>query len=224
MSPHATILPAGAPDSLARAGAALADGAAVVIPTDTVYGIAVLATRKGAADQIFAAKGRPSEVALPVLVADRDQAESVAELPLPAGASALMQRLWPGALTVVVPRRRGITLDIGGEEDLLTVGLRCPDHRVARALCRAAGPLATTSANLHGQETPTSARGVAAILRGAVALVLDGGECAGAPSTVVDAGGSEPRLLRAGRLPWTDVISAWPGSSNDRPGSRGRGS
>lgn len=212
------ILPAGDRVALARAAAALSEGAAVVIPTDTVYGIAVVATRPGAADRVFGAKGRPSSVALPVLVADRAQAEDLAEVPLSDGALALMRKLWPGALTVVVARRPGITLDIGGEAGLLTVGLRCPDHPVPRALCAAVGPLATTSANLHGRETPATASEVAAILGADLALVLDGGECVGSASTVVDATGPGPRLLRDGRIRWSQVVSAWPASSDGPAG------
>ena len=89
-----------------------------------------------------------------------------------------------------------------------TIGLRCPDHPVPRALCRAVGPLATTSANVHGGDTPVTAAGVADVFGGLVAVVLDGGPCEGSPSTVVDCTGAEPKLLREGRLPWTEILSA----------------
>jgi tRNA A37 threonylcarbamoyladenosine synthetase subunit TsaC/SUA5/YrdC len=95
--------------------------------------------------------------------------------------------------------------DLG--DDDVTVGVRCPAHPVPLALCAKAGPLATTSANLHGEPTSETAADVAAVFGAAVALVLDGGPARGAPSTVVDCTGLEPRLLREGRIPWADVVA-----------------
>ena len=88
--------------------------------------------------------------------------------------------------------------------------MRCPDHAVPRALCATVGPLATTSANLHGEPTPETAGRVAEVFGDAVAVVLDGGPCAGSPSTVVDCTGVEPKLLREGRIAWDDVLAAIP--------------
>jgi L-threonylcarbamoyladenylate synthase len=188
------------PAALAAAAAALGAGLVVGLPTDTVYGLAVDARRPGAVDRVFVAKQRPRHVELPVLVADLGQALDLAG-DLPAGTRALMEGFWPGALTLVVLRRPGLTLDLGERVD--TIGLRCPDHPVARALCRAAGPLATTSANRHG-EPPAQQAAPVAEMEG-VALVLDAGRCAGQPSTVVDCTGDELRLLRQGALPWAAV-------------------
>lgn len=188
--------------AIERAVHALASAQVVALPTDTVYGLAADPFSTGGTDRVFLLKRRPRDVELPVLVADEEQALDLAT-GVPVAARRLMERFWPGALTLVLPRRPELAADLGSDD--ATVGVRCPDHPVPLALCRALGPLATTSANLHGQESLTSAAEVAAAFGDAVAVVLDGGHCSGAPSTVVDCTGAEPKLLRAGRLPWADV-------------------
>jgi tRNA threonylcarbamoyl adenosine modification protein (Sua5/YciO/YrdC/YwlC family) len=117
-----------------------------------------------------------------------------------------MDRWWPGALTIVVPRRPDLGVDLGDDE--ATIGVRCPDHPIPVALCRAVGPLATTSANLHGDDTATTAAEVRAAFGDSVAVVLDGGTCAGSPSTVVDCTGHDAKLLRDGRIPWADLLAS----------------
>jgi tRNA threonylcarbamoyl adenosine modification protein (Sua5/YciO/YrdC/YwlC family) len=176
----------------------------VGIPTDTVYGLAADAFGTGAADRLFAAKRRPRDVDLPVLVTGPEQARELAT-GIPDVAVRLMDRFWPGALTLVLPRNPEVMADLGDDE--ATIGLRCPDHEIARALCRRVGPLATTSANLHGQPTATTAGEVARLFGAAVPVVLDGGTCAGSPSTVVDCTGQEPKLLREGRIPWAEITA-----------------
>jgi L-threonylcarbamoyladenylate synthase len=191
--------------ALAEAVAALSAGLPIGVPTDTVYGLAADPTAPGATERVFRAKRRPREVDLPVLVATPDQALSLATA-VPSVALALMDRFWPGPLTLVIPRRPDLSTDLG--EDDATIGVRCPDHPVPRALCARVGPLATTSANLHGQPTSVTAQEVAAVFGAAVPVVLDGGPCRGSPSTVVDCTGQEPRLLREGRIPWAEVLRA----------------
>lgn len=186
----------------------LGQGKPVGIPTDTVYGLAVDPFRPGATDRLFAAKRRPRDVNLPVLVSGRDEVEKLATA-LPEGACALMDRFWPGPLTVVLPSRPDLTADLGNDE--ATVGVRCPAHPVPLALCRSAGPLATTSANRHGEPTLVSAAEVVAAFGGTVPVVLDGGPCEGLPSTVVDCTGHEPKLLREGRVPWLEVRAVFSG-------------
>ena len=193
------------PTALEAAARALSSGRIVAVPTDTVYGLAAGPFATGAADRLFALKRRPREVDLPVLVADEEQALSLASA-VPPVARRLMARFWPGALTVVLPRDPDLVADLGSDE--ATVGVRCPGHAVPLALCRAVGPLATTSANIHGQPPLTTAIDVAASFGEAVAVVLDAGTCAGSPSTVVDCTGPEPKLLRDGRIPWDDVVEA----------------
>ena len=190
---------------LAAALAALRAGEVAVIPTDTVYGVAVAASVPGATTKLFAVKRRPTDVALPVLVADLGQARALAAEPFPLLAERLAERFWPGGLTLVVPRRPGLGLDLGGDD--ATVGLRQPAHPVPLALGQEVGPLVTTSANLHGRPTPLTAAEVSAELGPSVAVVVDGGRCEGAPSTVVDCTGPVPRLLREGGVAWAQVCS-----------------
>jgi L-threonylcarbamoyladenylate synthase len=194
-------VPAHAVDLAARA---LASAQVVGLPTDTVYGLAADPFSTGGADRLFLLKRRPREVDLPVLVADLDQALALTT-GVPDGARRLMDRFWPGALTLVLPRRPDLQADLGADE--ATVGVRCPAHPVPLALCRATGPIATTSANLHGQGPATTAAEVVATFGDSVAVVLDAGPCEGEPSTVVDCTGAEPKLLREGTIPWADVLA-----------------
>ncbi|MHB1777328.1 MAG: L-threonylcarbamoyladenylate synthase [Acidimicrobiales bacterium] len=188
---------------LDEVAAALEAGAVVAIPTDTVYGLAARLDRPAALAAVFAAKGRPPGLALPVLVGRWSQVRPVAGR-LPRTARLLAARFWPGALTVVVPALPEVGPLLGG--DGRSVGLREPDHPFVRALCRRVGPVACTSANRHG-EPPCATAGEVASTFGAdeVALVVDGGRCEGAPSTVVDCTVSPPACVRAGRLPWSWV-------------------
>jgi tRNA threonylcarbamoyl adenosine modification protein (Sua5/YciO/YrdC/YwlC family) len=199
--------PAGglSPAALARAVEVLGQGLPIALPTDTVYGLAVDPFLPGASDRVFEMKRRPRHECLPVLVASTEQALDLATA-VPDSARVLMARFWPGALTVVLPARPGLGADLG--DDDATIGVRCPDHPVPLALCRAVGPLATTSANVHRQPTLTTAVEVAEAFADALPVVLDGGTCTGSPSTVVDCTGFEPRLLREGRVPWSAVLEA----------------
>ncbi len=183
---------------------ALETGSIVAIPTDTVYGLAVDPRLPGATDRLFALKLRPSTLELPVLVADLEQAEGLAgPHGLPAPARRLVDRFWPGSLTIVVARRAGLDWQLGG--DGRTIGLRCPAHRVVLALCRRVGPLATTSANRHGRPPITTAVGLTDEFGDALAVVVDGGVCDGMPSTVIDATGDTLRCIRNGAVPWSEV-------------------
>ena len=190
------------PGAIAAAARALAAGDIVGIPTDTVYGLAADAFHTGASDRLFSLKRRPRSVELPVLVAGVDQALGLA-IAVPASARRLMERFWPGAVTLVLPRRPDLNADLGDED--ATIGMRCAAHPVPLALCAAVGPLATTSANRHGQPPATTAEAVAAALGPAVELILDAGPCSELASTVVDCTGVEPRLLREGRVAWSEI-------------------
>jgi L-threonylcarbamoyladenylate synthase len=192
------------PDAIAAAVEALKEGDILGVPTDTVYGLAADPWHTGAADRLFRVKGRPRSLELPVLVADAEQALTLVT-GLPEAALRLMKNFWPGALTLVLPRRPEVNADLGDED--ATIGVRCPAHPVPLALSRELGPIATTSANRHGEPPITSAEALAEALN-AVALVLDSGECAGVASTVVDATGESPRLLREGAISWREIESA----------------
>jgi L-threonylcarbamoyladenylate synthase len=185
--------------ALERAAAILRHGGLVAIPTETVYGLAADALDAEAVAGIFRAKGRPASNPLIVHVSDAAMARSLAAS-WPASAAAIAARLWPGPVTVVVPRGPRIPdiVTAGGP----TVALRCPDHRLARRLIEMAGtPLAAPSANLSEAVSPTTAHHVLAGLGDKVALILDGGPCGqGIESTVVDCTAVPPRILRPGPL------------------------
>jgi L-threonylcarbamoyladenylate synthase len=166
----------------------------VVIPTDTVYGLAAAAENSAAVDAMFAMKQRPVDVKVAVLVADVDQARRYVDLG-PLG-EALVERYWPGALTIVAPRHVVGSLAAGDEE---TLGVRCPDDEVARTLAADVGPLAVTSANLHGIETPTRAGEVGDLFPD-ITVVLDDGPRPGAASTVVSVVEADPVVLREGPI------------------------
>lgn len=207
------------PDGLDRAVEALADGWVVAVPTDTVYGLAVDPWNPAAVEKLFLLKERPSEVPLPVLVGDGRQVEQVAE-PLSGVATHLARRYWPGPLTLVVPRAPGFTADLGGPSAAgLTVGVRWPDHPILRELCLRMGPLAVSSANRHGSPPATSARQLADTFAGSelLAVILDGGQCRGVPSTVVECRGPACRCLREGALAWSEIDS---GTDRAMPGDR----
>ncbi len=180
----------------------------VVIPTDTVYGLAARPDRPEALAAVFQIKGRPPGLALPVLVGSTADAAVLAILSEPA--QRLAGAFWPGALTLVVDRQPGFVAALGG--DGRTVGIRMPAHPAALALLRRAGPLATTSANRSGEPTPDRAAGVAAVFGDRVAVYVDGGPApageAATPSTVVALTGGAVSILRQGALPAADVLRA----------------
>jgi L-threonylcarbamoyladenylate synthase len=189
-------VPVDDPAALDRTVEALRAGAAVVVPTDTVYGVACLPDQQA---QLLELKGRPASVPIAVLVADAAQAEVATGRPLPAGAEALAAAFWPGPLTLVLPSAAGPTL-----------GVRCPAHDFVRSVAAAVGPIATTSANRHGEPTPPGAAAAAASLAGAVAVIVDGGTLAAVASTVVDATGELPVVLREGPVTAAEIRDAWP--------------
>lgn len=178
--------------------AALEAGEPVVIPTDTVYGLAALPSVPGATARLYALKDRRPDVPLAVLVAGPDDLVDLAA-EVDGRTADLVGRHWPGPLTVVVrrhPDRAG--WDLGGDPD--TIGVRCPAHDLVRAVAARTGPIAATSANRHGRPTPATAAGAAASLTGPVAVVADGSRLAGAASTVVDVTVEPWRILRQGAL------------------------
>jgi L-threonylcarbamoyladenylate synthase len=201
------VIPASRPalltaDALAPIVGALAAGSVVGLPTDTVYG---LAARLDCAsvERVFAAKGRPTRLALPVLVGAREQVGLVAAS-FPEPALAIAERFWPGPLTLVLRAKRSIGVLVGG--DGKTVGIRWPDHPLVEQLCLEVGPLAVTSANRHGERPCTSASEVRATFdAGEVAAVVDGGDCDGTPSSVLDCSRRRPTCLREGAVRWFEI-------------------
>jgi L-threonylcarbamoyladenylate synthase len=195
---------------LVAAVEALGKGSVVAVPTDTVYGLAVLPSIPDAVDRLFLLKERPKDVALPMLVASWSDVEAVAGR-LDTAARALAARFWPGRLTLVVPREPGFNADLGGPSAARrTVGVRWPEHPVIEYLCGKLGPLAVTSANLHGSPPAITASEVAVAFSAvgaevAPAVILDGGRCDGLPSTVVECRGPATRCLREGAIPWGEI-------------------
>lgn len=184
----------------------LRSGGIVALPTDTVYGIAVALTTEGGIEKLFAAKRRPPDKGIMLLLDDATQA-SEAGVITPA-ASALAEACWPGGLTVVVPQRPDVPWPAVLTGGASTIGLRVPDHDAPRTLARGVGPLPTTSANVSGLPEAADAAAIVEQLGGSVDLVLDGGRAHGGPaSTVVDCTGDLPVILRVGALSVIDIAS-----------------
>lgn len=205
-----TVVPAN-PEMIEAAARHLALGRLVAFPTETVYGLGADATSGRAVAGIFEAKGRSRFNPLIVHVADVEEARGLALFtPL---ALRLAKAFWPGPLTLVVQRRVDDPLADLVTAGLGTVALRVPAHPVARALLAASGlPLAAPSANRSGHVSPTRAEHVAADLGSRVALILDGGPAAlGLESTILDATGVRPVLLRSGAVT-TESIEAMLGA------------
>jgi L-threonylcarbamoyladenylate synthase len=188
------------PDTLSEAARILRAGGLVAFPTETVYGLGADATNGEAVARIFEAKGRPRFNPLIVHVRSLEEAKSYAMFG--AAAEKLAQHYWPGALTLVVPRKPGTRLSELVSAGLDTVALRVPSHPLAQELLAASGlPLAAPSANASGRITSTSAAHVAQSLGSAVDLILDGGATPlGLESTIIGFDGGIPLLLRVGAI------------------------
>ncbi len=182
------------------AAACLRDGDLIAFPTETVYGLGGDATNDQAVARIFAAKGRPQFNPLIVHVPDMDAAHRLVDFNGLAGRVA--EALWPGPLTIVLPRKDTCPVSRLASAGLDTLAVRIPSHPLSQRLLTECGlPIAAPSANSSGRISPTTARHVADDLGGAVALILDGGPCkVGLESTVVDLSGPQPALLRPGGL------------------------
>ncbi|HCB34111.1 MAG TPA: hypothetical protein DEP69_02785, partial [Acidimicrobiaceae bacterium] len=178
-------------------------GGFVVAPTDTVCGVLADYANTAALRRVYAAKRRPESMPVPVLVSGIDQAEQLVML----GDEALemAQRYWPGALTLVAPRRAAA--DVGGDGAAAgsTLGVRVPDLGWLRWLASETGPLTGTSANCHGADTLSEAAAAARSLAKPAAHVMDGSAPGGAASTVVDVCGRRPTVLREGALCSADL-------------------
>jgi L-threonylcarbamoyladenylate synthase len=193
------ILPDGAAARV-EAVELLRAGLIVAVPTDTVYGIAADLALPDAIERLFAAKRRPPEKAVAVLLADMAQAETLGSMT--PHARVLGERFWPGGLTLVLPVRPDAVLPRVLAAGAPTIGVRVPDHDAPRAIARTLGPLPTTSANVSGELDARDAQEIAARLGDAIALVIDGGPIHGGPaSTVVDCTWDLPVIRREGAIP-----------------------
>jgi tRNA threonylcarbamoyl adenosine modification protein (Sua5/YciO/YrdC/YwlC family) len=187
---------------------ALLEGDVVLLPTDTVYGIAALPTDASATGALFDLKGRTAATPIAVLCADARQAAALVAREDEAFVRATGERWWPGALTLVCRRREGLDLHLG--EPLGTVGLRVPDHPLVRMVSERVGPIATTSANRHGEPTAITVEEAVGALGAGLAVAVDGGTIEGTASTVVDTTTTPWRALREGAIPAAEVIGAAP--------------
>jgi L-threonylcarbamoyladenylate synthase len=199
-----SLLPAGQESSIQRALELLRVGECIAFPTDTVYGLGADPFNISSIIKLFEVKGRDFNKPIAILVGDVAQIKLVAasftEL-----ASKLVEKFWPGGLTVTVPKSPNIP-------DLLspnqTIGIRMPDHPIALRLLKEFGPLATTSANITGKQNPLNAVDVHLQLNNRIPLILDGGACpGGVPSTVVDCTQEKPIILRYGAITETAIKS-----------------
>ena len=173
------------------------NGGVVAVPTDTVYGIACAVNHPAAIRQLYAIKERDALKAIPVLVGELKQVESLTAV-FTEQAKTLTEGLWPGALTIIIPKAEHLPIELTSYD---TVGIRMPDYDWLRELLRRNGPLAATSANLSGAPSPVTAEEVLFQLDGRIELIVDGGECKGGiPSTVVDCSQPEIKILREGGI------------------------
>jgi L-threonylcarbamoyladenylate synthase len=192
------IIPAAERDTVEYAAHLLRQGELIVCPTDTVYGIGAAVSDEQAIRRLYSIKGRSPDKPLPLLIADAADVTKIAEPP--AVARKLMDRFWPGALTIVMRRRQGFrSLALAGQD---TVGLRVPDEDVTRDIIHTLGePITGTSANRSGQAAPTSAQQAAMQLGDLVSVVIDGGpRRGGQESTVIDITHDSAKIVRRGAV------------------------
>ncbi len=184
--------------SVVRAAELLNAGKLVAFPTDTVYGVAAIVNQPSAVTKLYAAKERPPEKAIPILIADEnDLAMVVTEVS--DVVRHLVAQFWPGGLTLILPKSNAVPPEVSPTPN---VAVRLPALTLARQVITAVGtPLAVTSANRSGQPSPRTASEVMTQLGGRVAAVLDGGTCpGGVPSTILDCTTDPPRVLRVGAV------------------------
>jgi L-threonylcarbamoyladenylate synthase len=199
------VLFASDPNALRYAVDVLRYGGLVAFPTDTVYGVGALAFHHEAVMRLYTVKGRSTDKAIAVLIGREADLADVAAALTPA-ARKLAEKFWPGSLTLVLPKHPRLPEAVSA---LPTVGVRMPDHMLARRLLEQTGPMAVTSANLSGEPNSLTAADVLAQLSGRIELVLDGGRVpGGVPSTVVDCSAAVPKILREGPVTAADIASA----------------
>ena len=193
------------PAAIERTAVALSRGGVAAIPTDTLYGLAVDPTNPNAIARVFEIKARQPDRALPLVAADTAQVREWIGSFGQVG-ERLAERFWPGPLTLVMRAPAALS---HVSDDRGTVGVRVPAHAVTRALCASCGrPLTATSANISGTAPTANPRELAAELSDAVDILLDAGPTAGGPpSTIVDVTSGTLRLIRAGAIPWDEVLA-----------------
>lgn len=185
-------------EGMRKAKLALGRGELVVVPTDTVYGLAADAFNAAAVQALLEAKGRGRQSPPPVLIPNVDSLYALAQA-VPDRALKLAEKFWPGPLTMILPAQPSLQWDLG--ETKGTVALRVPNNKIALALLAETGPLAVSSANLTGEPAATTATGAHGYLGEKVSVYLDGGDSEiGESSTILDLTGERVRIVRAGAV------------------------
>ena len=198
------LIPTSSEKAIPAAIKILQRGGLIALPTDTVYGLAALASNRAAIERLYIAKERSPQKAIAVLIGSEGQIDQVVEH-FSAAAKRLTRLYWPGALTLVVSKNPDLPANLSPTP---TIGVRMPDHAFALELLRKVGPLATTSANLSGGPNPRDAGEVLAQLDGRIELILDGGPAySGIPSTIVDCTGTGLTILREGAISASDILN-----------------
>lgn len=202
------VLQSSAPRAIEWATETLVEGGVIAIPTDTVYGIAASIFSRPALDRVYAIKGRDRTKSLPVLVSSLSALERLTE-PLDVRTALLLDRFWPGPLTIVLPARPGLEEFLMAEDG--TIGVRMPNHPLALEIIdRSGGAIACTSANRSGEPPATCARDVAVSIGADIDLTLDGGiTSGGVPSTVVALRDDALVLLREGAISGDEISGVW---------------
>ena len=205
--------------SMREAVNALKKGGVVAYPTDTLYGLGADPLCIPAVDRVFEIKGRPVDMALPLLLRSVDDLALVAA-EVPDLAWTLAERFWPGPLTMVLRKSPWVPRKVSGGRG--SIAVRMPDHSVPLALAGQLGrPITGTSANPSGGPDPVTARDVETLLGDRVDYILDGGPAPlGRPSTIVDLTGSRPSLVRAGAIPFSSIeaVFSTPAGASRREG------
>lgn len=193
---------------LDEAASAIRRGGLVVLPTDTVYGVAADAFSPDAVAALLAAKGRGRDMPVPVLVGSWAGLDGLVSI-TPAPARDLVRAFWPGGLTLVLRHVPSLAWDLGDSRG--TVAVRMPLHPVALELIATTGPLAVSSANLTGAATAGTAAGVQEQLGGSVSVYLEAGPTSGGlASSIVDLTAARPRLLREGAVTVAELLEVVP--------------
>ncbi len=216
-APYATQIRRYGEGAVAEAARLILDGLAVALPTETVYGLAADATNEAAVARVFEAKGRPAFNPLIVHVGGVEQADELAKLP--DAAKAIATLYWPGAVTMVVPRRANSQIAPYATAGLPTVALRCPAHRAIRDVLAACGrPLAAPSANASGGISSTTAEHVLRSLGGRIPLILDDGPTEhGIESTIIGFDEDRITLLRPGPVDFAELAAVAQLSKGEGP-------
>lgn len=197
-------------EDIERAADIILTGGTVIFPTDTVYGLGANAGDNVAVEKIYEIKGRDKKKPINVLIADYEDILKIAEIPS-RKEGILMEKFWPGPLTIILKRKENVANASAANGE--TIGVRMPDSEISRNLIREVGfPLATTSANLSGDEPGKTVETIEKEVLDKVDFILDGKEeASNIASTIVEFIDDEPKILREGQIKRADIMSALEG-------------